>query len=79
MSAAIDALGEDSNIIKFGDMFVRSESEESSELLRYVFSWDTNEINVRHAVAGSSFAEKVKRAFLSGTKFYETHGAIAKD
>jgi len=72
-------LGEDSNIIKFGDMFVRSESEESSELLRYVFSWDTNEINVRHAVAGSSFAEKVKRAFLSGTKFYETHGAIAKD
>ena len=72
-------LPDESNIIKFADMFTRTDSEESSELLRYVFRWDTNAVNVRHAVANSSFAEKIKRAFLSGEVFHETHGAIAKD
>ena len=69
----------ESNIIKFADMFTRTDKEESSELLRYVFRWDTNSLNVKHAVVNSSFAEKIKHAFLSGEVFHEVHGAIAKD
>ena len=72
-------LPEDSNIIKFGNMFTRSSSNISSALLQYVFRWDTNPVNLRHAVVNSSFAEKIKRAYLAGEVFYETNGAIAKD
>ena len=71
-----DYLPEGSNILKFGDMFYRAESDESNSLLRYIFRWDTNEINLRYATATSSFAERIRKAVLGGKTFHETLGII---
>ena len=71
-----DYLPENSNIIKFGDMFYRAQNDESNALLRYIFRWDTNEINLRYATATSSFAERIRKAVLGGKIFHETLGVI---
>ena len=69
-------LPESSNIIKFGDMFHRARNDDSNALLRYIFRWDTNEINLRYAYSSSSFSEKIKAAVLKGKVFHETLGVI---
>lgn len=69
-------LNENSNIIKFGDMFYRAKNYDSNALLRYVFRWDTNEINLKYAVSSSAFADKIKAAVLKGKTFHETLGVI---
>ena len=69
-------LPETSNIIKFGDMFVRIKNYDSNALLRYIFRWDTNEINLRYAYSSSAFAEKIKAAVLKGKTFHETLGVM---
>lgn len=69
-------LPEGSNIIKFGDMFYRAQNHNSNALLRYIFRWDTNELNLRYAVATSSFAERIRKAVLGGKVFHETLGVI---
>ena len=71
-------LPEGSNILKFGDMFYRVRNDDSNALLRYIFRWDTNEINLKYAYSSSSFAEKIKAAVLKGRVFHETLGAIEK-
>lgn len=71
-------LKEDSNIIRFQKMFVPVESKPSATILRYVFKWNTNPRNLKYAPVLSSFAEAIKKAFLSGTEFYETVGIIEK-
>ena len=57
-------------------MFYRAQNDESNALLRYIFRWDTNEINLRYAVATSSFAERIRKAVLGGKTFHETLGII---
>lgn len=69
-------LPEESNIIKFGNMFYRAKNFDSNALLRYIFRWDTNEINLRYAYSSSAFAEKIKAAVLKGKTFHETLGVI---
>ena len=69
-------LPESSNIIRFGNMFCRAKNYDSNALLRYIFRWDTNEINLRYAYSSSSFAEKIKSAVLNGKVFHETLGVI---
>ena len=69
-------LPENSNIVKFGDMFYRAKNYDSNALLRYIFHWDTNEINLRYAYSSSAFAEKIKAAVLKGRVFHETLGII---
>jgi predicted TIM-barrel fold metal-dependent hydrolase len=71
-------LKEDSNIIRFQKLFTAVESEPSAAILRYVFKWNTNARNLKYAPVLSSFAEAIKKAFLSCTQFYETVGVIAK-
>lgn len=71
-----DFLPEGSNILKFGDMFYRAQNDDSNALLRYIFRWDTNEINLKYAYSSSAFAEKVKSAVLKGKVFHETLGVI---
>lgn len=68
----------DSNIIRFGDMFDKIEEDDSCALIRYLFRWDTNEVNLRYAYPSSTLAEKVKRAVLHGETFHETLGVIEK-
>ena len=75
-SSLKDLLPEDSNILKFAALFDIECEEESFEILRYVFKRTTNSKNVKHAYPTSSFAERVKRATLSGAKFHESLGVI---
>lgn len=71
-------LSPESNIIKFQDRFTRVHDDVSEAILRYVFQWNTTSVNLKQAVAASSFAAKIKKAVMSGKTFYETFGAIEK-
>ena len=73
-----DFLTKDSNIIKFGERFIPVLEEESNAILRYVFTWDTNIVNLAKMTPNSSFAERVKKAALKGYKFHETYGIFEK-
>ena len=73
-----DFLGNDSNIIRFQKMFKPIDSEPSNAILRYVFKWSTDARNLKYAPVLSSFADEIKKAFLSGTQFYETVGIIER-
>ena len=71
-------LPEESNIIRFGNMFDKVESEASTALIRYIFRWDTTPENLKYAVTYSGFSERIKAAVLSGEVFHETLGIIKK-
>lgn len=73
-----ELLNENSNIIKFQNMFDITKEDESYALLRYVFTWDTDIHNVRSAICNSAFAERVKEYVLLGKKFHEGLGYIKK-
>ena len=66
----------DANILRFGDLFVRGRADASDALLRYIFRWDTNEMNLPHAVCTSEFSRKIKSAVMRGESFHETYGVI---
>ena len=57
-------------------MFTRVKNDDSNALLRYIFRWDTNEINLKYAVSRSTFADKIMAAVLKGRVFHETLGVI---
>ena len=71
-------LSENSGIVTFGDMFDKVETEESYDLLKYLFTWDTTPLNLKYRHPTSSLAEKIQKATLSGEKFYSTLGVIKK-
>ena len=71
-------LDEDSNIIRFQQMFKPVASEPSNAILRYVFKWSTNARNLKYAPVLTSFAASVKKAFVNGVQFHETVGLIEK-
>ena len=71
-------LPEDSNIIRFGNLFQRVFSQESDILIRFLFRWDTTVETLPDMVCKTTFHEKIKNAVLSGEKFYVTAGIIAK-
>ena len=69
-------LPDTSNILRFGDLFTKVRADESNALLRYIFRWDTNEMNLPHAVCNSAFSAKIKSAAMGGEIFHETYGVI---
>jgi hypothetical protein len=69
-------LAEESNILKFAALFNVVAEDDSYEILRYTFKRTTNSRNVKDAYPTSSFAERVKRAVLSGEVFHESLGVI---
>ncbi len=71
-------LPEQSGILRFGDLFDRVSSDESSALLGYLFAFDTTPLNVKYRYPCTSFAARIQKAVLSGEKFYETLGVILK-
>ena len=73
-----ELLNENSNIIKFQNLFDITEQDESYALLGYVFTWDTTLLNIRNALCTSDFAQRVKKYVLSGKKFHEGLGYIKK-
>ena len=77
LDPALDALlPPTSNIIRFRDLFTPTGAEESYAALRYVFRWNTNRRNLRHAVCTSSFAERMKKYVLGGGVLHEAGGVI---
>ena len=71
-------LPEDSGILQFASLFTAIHKKPSFELLKYIFSWDTTVLNLRHRYPCSSLASAVQRAVLKGESFYEVYGAIPK-
>ena len=71
-------LPEDSNIIRFGNLFDRVFSQESDILIRFLFRWDTTVETLPQMVCKTSFHEKIKNAVLGGARFYVTAGVIRK-
>ena len=71
-----ELLGENSNIIKFQNMFEIVFEEKSDAILKYVFKWDTKRRNVADYTAKTSFSKAVKEAVLSGHEFYESYGIL---
>ncbi len=71
-----ELLPETSNVIKFKARFDRVHTEKENMLLRYIFKWNVNETNLRHAYPISDFAAEVKRRVLSGKDFNITYGIL---
>ena len=71
-------LSEESGILRFAALFDKVAADESTALLRYLFTWDTTRLNLRHRYPTSSLAAKVQRAVCRGERFYEVLGVIPK-
>jgi len=71
-----EVLKENSNILKFQELFDITETEKSDDIIRYVFTWDTNRVNLKNKVADGGLATAVKRRILSGGDFYCAIGVI---
>lgn len=72
-------LPENSNILHFGNRFQRVAADDDNALLRFLFRWDTNDLNVAYAVCNSELHTKIKNAVLRGEQFHEVLGVIPKD
>lgn len=68
----------ESNILRFQKLFDRAQKEESYLMLRYIFRWNTNRLNLADFTPRTAFAAKIKEQVLSGRKFYEVTGVIPK-
>ncbi len=72
----IDLLGENSNIVKFMNLFDIVYTEESDSIFKYLFNWDTTRRKLPNLSPTSSFAEKIKTSALKGRIFYQGYGII---
>ena len=68
----------DTNIIRFQKNFYTEHKDESYLLLRYLFKWNTNRLNLTDFRPKSSFAAKVKESVLTGEKFFDAYGVMEK-
>ncbi len=71
-------LGENSNIVRFGKLFDVTETEQSDDIIKYVFEWDTTRLNMHKLPCGSRLGECVKKHIKSGGDFYCGLGVIKK-
>jgi len=71
-------LPEESNILKFAELFTIVEAQPSDDIIRFVFGSGATRENMDSWVCRSSFAERIKAAIAGGKVFYETRGLIAK-
>ena len=70
-------LPESGNIIRFGNMFTKTQADDDFALVRYMFEWDTTVENLPTRVPKTGSAAKIKEAILSGEQFHATQGYIA--
>jgi len=63
-----------SNILQFQKNFMRINRNESYNILKHVFKWDTRKENLLDFESKTQFAEQIKKAVLDGEKFYSTLG-----
>ena len=69
----------ESNILRFGDLYTRTESEDADSLLRYIFRWDATRETLADFPVTTSLAARIKKAVLEeGETFHLTFGYILK-
>lgn len=71
-------LSDSSNVIAFGNRFTKVASDDSYDLLKYVFRWDVTPETLTTTHVTTRFAQTIKDAFLQGEKFHTTLGVIKK-
>lgn len=71
-------LPEDSNIIRFGNLFDRVFSQESDILIRFLFRWDTTVETLPQMICKTKLHEAIQKAVLDGVKFHVTAGIIPR-
>ena len=73
-----EVLPESSNILKFAQLFDVVAEDDSSALIKYIWSWDMTERKLKNAVAVNDLAQKVRTKILKGERFHESLGVIVK-
>ncbi len=71
-------LGNDSNIVRFGKLFDVIDTEQSDDIIKYVFEWDTTRLNMHALPCSSRLGEIVNKHIKSGGSFYCGLGVIEK-
>ena len=64
-----EILNNESNIIKFQQLFDIVETESSDDILKYVFTWDTRRYNLNRHYAEGSLQKAVKKRISDGGNF----------
>ena len=65
-----------SNILAFRNLFDCYSKLQVNRLLKFIFTVDTNDNNIKEKQPTSSFAKNIKDAVLMGKEFYEVYGVI---
>ncbi len=73
-----EILSENSNILKFQELFEIVDRDEADSLLGYIFKWKINRRQALGCVCNSGFAQRVKDRILKNGKFYNGLGVIEK-
>ena len=73
-----EVLPESSNILKFAQLFDVLAEDDSSALIKYIWSWDMTERKLKNAPPINNLATKVKEKMLKGEIFHESLGVIVK-
>ena len=71
-----EILDENSNIVKFMNLFTVTELIESDSLFKFVFRWDITREELSDFEPTSSFAKKIKELALEGHTFYNGLGYL---
>ena len=73
-----EILNENSNILKFQQLFDIVDRDEADSLLGYIFKWKINRRQALNCVCNNGFAQRVKERLLKNGKFYNGLGVIEK-
>ena len=73
-----ELLRENSNILKFQELFDVVSDDKSDAILGYVFRWKADRDDIKTMPSSSKFSQKVKERILNGGDFFETMGIIDK-
>ncbi len=71
-------LNENSNILKFQELFDLIYDDKSDAILGYVFKWKADREDIKKMSCTSGFSQKVKDRILNNGDFFETMGIIDK-
>ncbi len=73
-----EILPQESNIIRFGDMFIKTTQEKSNDVVKYTFGWDKKAYQVKNLPCNSTLTKNVRKHILDGKDFHITMGYIKR-
>ncbi len=74
----INFIKQDSNIIKFQQLFTEVSTRENYSILRFCVAWDATNENITDYSPANPFTEKIISHIQNGGKFYKTFGYIER-